>query len=201
MVVSRGRMFVAAVILAAGNARRMGELKQVLPCRGEALVHRAARAALEAKLAPVVVVVGAEAERVARAVADLPVRIAYNPHGAEGQSTSVRAGLAALPTGVDGEVFLPADQPFITAEVLRMLVEGLNAGAQVVAPEVEGHITSPVLFSAALFGELAALEGDSGGRALFSRYPPLRISWHDPRLAVDVDSPEDYERWCGVERP
>ena len=193
-------MFVSAVILAAGNARRMGKLKQVLPCRGEALVHRAARTALEAELVPVVVVVGAEAGRVARAVADLPVRIAYNPHCAEGQSSSVRAGLAALPKGVDGVVFLPADQPFITAEVLRALVEGLNAGAQVVAPEVEGHITSPVLFSAALFGELAALEGDRGGRALFHRYPPLRIGWHDPRLAVDVDSPEDYERWCGVGR-
>ena len=189
-------MSISAIILAAGNARRMGRLKQVLPCRGEQLVHRAARTALEAKLTPVVVVVGAEVRSVAQAVADLPVQVVYNPHWAEGQSTSVRAGLAALSKDVEGAIFLPADQPFITAEVLRALVKGLNAGAQVVAPEVEGHITSPVLFSAGLFAELASVEGDRGGRALFHRYPPLRIRWHDPRLAVDIDSPEDYERWC-----
>ena len=189
-------MTISAVILAAGNARRMGRLKQVLPCRGEILVHRAARVALEAELAPVIVVVGAEAVCVSQAVAGLPVRVVYNPRWAEGQSTSVRLGIASLPKNTNGAAFLPADQPFITAEVLRALVEGLNSGANVVAPEVEGHITSPVVFSAALFSELAAVEGDRGGRALFHRYPPLRVRWHDPRLAVDIDSPEDYERWC-----
>jgi len=174
----------------------MGRLKQVLPCRGELLVHRAARVALEAELAPVIVVVGAEAERVSQAVADLPVRAVYNPRWAEGQSTSVRIGIASLPKSANGAIFLPADQPFITAELLRALVEGLRSGAQVVAPEVEEHITSPVLFSAALFGELAAVEGDRGGRALFRRYPPFLVHWHDPRLAIDIDSPEDYARWC-----
>ena len=186
---------VAGIILAAGASRRLGRTKQLLLWRGKPFIFHVAHTALDAGLAPAVVVTGAEADDVRAALAGVPAEIVHNPHWAEGQSTSVRAGLLALPPEAAAAVFLLADQPHIPAALVRALIER-HAQTQppIVAPMIEGKRGNPVLFDHTVFPDLMSLQGDAGGRLVFSRYPITYVPWNDPNLLLDVDTFEDYER-------
>jgi molybdenum cofactor cytidylyltransferase len=188
---------LAGVVLAAGRGARMEgrAVKLLLPFQGEPLVHRAARLALAAGLAPVVVVVGAHGAEIAAALADLPVRLVANPAWESGQASSLRAGIAALPPRVGGTFFLLGDQPLISPALLQGLAaRQAHTGAAITLPAVAGRRANPGLFRRAVFPEIARLQGDAGGRQLFERFPPDLFAWDDPRLLWDVDTPEDYAR-------
>ena len=90
-------------------------------------------------------------------------------------------------------MYLLADQPRVTKELIISLVE-LHAAtlAPLVAPEVQGQRSNPVLFDRQTFPALFALEGDVGGRPLFSRFKAARLPWHDSSILLDIDSPGDY---------
>jgi molybdenum cofactor cytidylyltransferase len=185
---------VAGIVLAAGGSTRLNEPKQLIEWQGHPLVWRAAWAALEAGLAPVVVVVGAEAERVRAALHDLPVLIVDNPGWEGGQSTSVRAGLAAVRATAEAAVFLLADMPFVTAEIVRAVAaEHRHTLTPIVAPRAGGRWANPVLFDRAVFGDLMALSGDVGGRALFSRHRVASFEC-DESIVADIDTREDLRR-------
>jgi molybdenum cofactor cytidylyltransferase len=192
---------VAGILLAAGKSSRYGEPKQLLDWRGEPLVRRVARTALQAGLSPVVVVTGAHAGRVGQALAGLEVQIVHNPDWEQGQSASLRAGLSALPAETGAAIFLLADQPQVPAGLIEALVSAHAASlAPVISPSVEGRRANPVLFDRVTFNELRSLHGDSGGRQLMAPvgpYPVSRVPWDDPRLLLDVDTPEDYQRLLG----
>ncbi|MCX8062295.1 MAG: nucleotidyltransferase family protein, partial [Anaerolineales bacterium] len=186
---------IAGVILAAGASSRFGQPKPLLVWRGETLVHRAARLALEAELRPVLVVCGAEGERVAAAVADLPVHVVQNEDWQSGQSTSVKAAIQALDDTSGGAIFILVDQPFISIPLLQSLVEHhAQSLTPVIAPLVGDKRTNPVLFDRTTFNDLLRLEGDVGGRAIFGHYPPQWLFWHDEKLPFDLDTPNDYDR-------
>jgi molybdenum cofactor cytidylyltransferase len=190
---------VGAVLLAAGAATRFGKPKQLLDWRGEPFVHRITRTALQARLNSVVVVTGAYAPEVRAAIADLPVKVVHNPDWQEGQASSIRTGLAALcsePGAWPGSAFfLLADQPQLPAEILHaMTEEHTRQLASVIAPLVDGQRANPVLFDQRTFPALFSLQGDVGGRAIFSIFSPSYLPWHDRSLLFDVDSPEDYQR-------
>ncbi len=158
---------VAGVLLAAGGSTRLGRPKQLLAYRGQTLVRQAAETALAGGLDPLVVVLGAHAPLVRREVADLPVAIVENPAYLEGQSTSLRAGLAALPAETPAVMVLLADMPAVTADVIRDLANTWRATrAAIVRPTYAGQPGNPVLFTGALLPELAAVRGDEGGRAV-----------------------------------
>ena len=186
---------VAGVILAGGSASRMGQPKQLLIWQGEALVRLAARTALNAGLSPVVVVTGARGDEVAAAVRDLPVQVVHNPLWAAGQSTSVGAGINALPDDVNAALFLLADQPFVSAGLIGGLIRAYSLSRpQILATYVGEKRTNPVLFDRSTFGELRQLEGDVGARSIFSKIVPAAFPWPDARLLFDVDTPEDYQK-------
>ncbi len=179
----------------------MGRSKQLLLWRGKPFICQVARTALEAELAPVLVVTGAEADKVRAALADLPVECVHNPAWAEGQSTSVRAGLLALPANTSAAIFFLADQPHIPVELVRMLKERhVQTRPPIVAPMIEGRRGNPVLFDSSVFPDLTSLHGDAGGRLVFSRYPIAYAPWNDPGLLLDVDTLEDYEQLLSSEQ-
>ena len=191
---------VAGVILAAGDARRFGGPKQLLPWRGRPLVWHSASNALQAGLSPVIVVCGAVTQEIKSELKDLPVEIVHNPDWAQGQGTSVRVGVETLPPERGGAVFLLADQPQIPVQLIVALVERHAAGlAPIVAPRVAGQLTNPVLFDRDLFTALASLSGEVGGRKLFSSYPPVMVDWDEAAILLDVDTPEDYLRLKEIE--
>lgn len=191
----------AGIILAAGTSSRYGQLKQLLDWKGKPFVRRVTETALHAGLEPVVVVTGFRHAEVESHLKDLPVSIVLNPKYNEGQSSSIKAGLSALPEKIGSAVFLLADQPQIPAEVIRALVES-HAGERqsILAPLVlEERRANPVLFDRITFPDLMQLTGDIGGRGIFDKHRVDYLPWHDDILLFDVDNPEDFERLKGLE--
>jgi len=187
---------VGAIVLAAGASRRMGRPKQLLPIAGQPMVRRVTGAVCAAGLAQVVVVLGANASDVARALEGLPVDLVANDAWREGMSTSLRAGLGALRPEIAATLLVLADQPDLSPELLRALVARYRAtGAPIVAPYHGGRRGNPVIFDRALFAELEAVAGDRGGRAVVARYEAEleRVEVQDPAVVSDVDTPQDYE--------
>ncbi len=186
---------VAGIVLAAGESRRFGQPKPLLDWRGQPFIRHVINAAVGAGLSPVIVVSGAYDEQIRQACAGLEVELVYNPQWGEGQSTSLRAGLCALGKEAGAAIFLLADQPQVSAGLIAALVEAHADGLPpVVAPLVDGQRTNPTLFDRRTFPDLMALQGDVGGRALFSKYSITWVPWLDPSLLLDVDTPEDYQK-------
>jgi len=184
---------VAGVVLAAGGSTRLRQSKQLLLWDGKPLVWHAVQAARRARLTPIVVVVGADGERVARAV-EGDALILQNPAWEEGQSSSLRAGLrAAVTGGAEAAVFLLSDMPHVTEDLVRALVEEHRSTlAPVVAPASQGRRGNPVLFDRVTFTALEAVRGDLGGRAIFDHFPVHEIPW-DAKDFVDIDTPLDLK--------
>jgi molybdenum cofactor cytidylyltransferase len=168
-----------------------------LPWKGETLTHHATRTALSC-LDPVIVVTGAWATEIQDALTGLTVQIVHNPEWGDGQSTSVRAGINALPKDIAAAVFLLGDQPYVSTELIRNLVKTYaQTRPAILAPYVGGKRSNPVLFDSSIFNILCQLKGDAGARSIFVQYPPTPYNWLDERFLFDVDTPEDYRQLIG----
>ncbi len=181
---------ITTVVLAAGASTRLGRPKQLVLLDGVPLVARAARTALDAGLGPVVVVLGAEAEAVERAVAGLDVRCVRNARWEAGVGTSIAAGIAAA--GDDqacaAAIVLACDQPGVTAKHLRALAAAWRAGrAEAVGSAYGGTIGIPVLFARSRFAALAALAPGAGAKTLLAGSASVPCE----ACAEDVDTPDD----------
>ena len=174
----------------------MGGHKLLLELGGETLVRRAVRAAGQAGLDPVLVVLGHEAERVREELAGLPCRAVLNPEHASGVGSSIRAGVAETPPEAAALVVTLADMPFVTASMIGALVERYRAGgARVVVSRYGGTDAPPTLFDRSLFAELSALAGDRGARQVARRYESEAavVSWPAEDIG-DLDLPDDFAR-------
>jgi molybdenum cofactor cytidylyltransferase len=185
---------VAAVILAAGGSTRFGSPKQLAPWRGKTFIEQAVDTALASSARPVVVVLGAEAERCRAVLAERPVEIVVNKTWMEGQSTSMQAGLAALPANSGGAVFFLVDLPGVAPHLIdRLLQRHRETLAPLVWPEFEGRRGNPILFDRSLFSELRQVRGDTGGKPVLLRYQDRaeRVIVSDKSILQDFDRPED----------
>ncbi len=187
---------VAAIVLAAGAATRMGSLKQLLRYGNQTLVEHAIRHAMEAGFAPVIVVVGAEAQAVRAAIAALPVEIVQNDAWQLGMGSSIVTGMRTLQQlGTDSAAvaILLADQPLVTAQHLTAMRKLLHtADAPVVAAEYSGTLGVPALFKRDMFGVLAALTPEAGARHVLRDSGIDVISFALAEAAIDLDTPDDF---------
>lgn len=188
---------VAGVILAAGASRRLGTPKQLLPLAGRPVLEHVIDAAAGTSLDPLLVVLGHAAGEIQKRV-DLSVAgVLINPHFAEGQSTSVKTAVSALPPDVDAALFLLGDQPLVDSTVIERLIAAYRSrSAAIVQPRYHEGRGNPVLIARALFPELLKLTGDSGARPLLNQYPD-RISLVD---VPEFHRPEDLDTWEDFER-
>jgi len=187
---------IAGIVLAAGRSSRLGRPKQLLPVHGESLIRHTLRRVLASSLDQVILVIGHEADEVRDTVADLPVKCVLNPDAAGGQSTSVRAGLAAVTQEVACAVFILGDQPGVDPKVIDMLIDAWRKSrSAVVAPRYEDRIGNPVLFDRRVFPELALLDGDTGARPVVRAYQnsgELHLVPVNGAAPPDVDTDADY---------
>jgi molybdenum cofactor cytidylyltransferase len=187
---------IAAVVLAAGTSSRMGRNKLFLQLGGTSVLRRAIATALEAKLDPVVVVLGHESDRARGELAESACTTILNPDYGRGMNTSLSAGVAAVPSDAAGAVVMLADMPLVDARMLRALVERYRAsGAPLVVSTYGDVLAPPILYDRALFPELRALEPEGCGKRVVNQHrgEAVELSWPVSALS-DLDVPEDVER-------
>ena len=193
-------MTTAGLVLAAGSSRRMGSPKQLLPMAdGKPLLELVVGHANQSKLDQVVVVLGAAADEI-RSHVDLGrATVLVNPDHASGMASSLRAGITSLGDDVDRVVVILGDQPDVDSARLNQLLElQQTSGLPAAALSFGGLLHPPVVLERALWGDLMSLEGDVGCRAVIRAKPELVANLPvagDLKHPVDVDTPEDYERF------
>ncbi len=163
---------VALIVLAAGGSSRMGRPKQLMHVDGESMIVRAVKIALQSHASEIVVVTGAYAEEVKHELASLytaaseRVRLVQNPDWKSGQASSMHAAIQALSSSTEATIFMPADQPFLRPQLLRLLQRRWQMGARFAAPVVADEVRgAPALFDRSTWPELLNLRGDTGGRS------------------------------------
>jgi molybdenum cofactor cytidylyltransferase len=175
-----------------------GANKLLEPIGGEPIVRRVAGIALKSGADPVIVVTGFDAARIAEAVHDLKVSIVHNPAFAEGLSSSLRAGLSALPPASDGALILLGDMPEIESSDLAALMAAFAAKDRqaICVPVRQGRRGNPVLWGAAYFAEMMHLSGDVGAKQLLARHPErvTEVAAVSDGIFADVDTPADLAR-------
>ena len=185
---------IAAVILAAGASERLGQPKQLIQVRGESLLRRTARAAIQAGCAPVWVVLGFAAEQMRPELQGLPVQALTNADWSQGKASSLRSGVSAAQVSADAVLLLVCDQVRLSADHLRAVLDRhRGGGAAITASEYDGRLGVPAIFSARLFSELLQIEGDRGAREVIEHHTAetQAVSWPDG--AFDLDSPEQLK--------
>ncbi len=186
---------IAALILAAGQSRRMGKTNKLLAeVGGRAMVRRVAEAVLASRAGPVIVVTGHEHAAVEQALAGLDLRLVHNPDYAAGLSTSLHRGLAAVPPESDGAVVCLGDMPRLSADVLDRLIAAFNPleGRAICVPTWQGKRGNPLLFAQRYFAEIQAISGDVGARYLIGEYPEAvaEVPMADDAVLQDIDTPD-----------
>lgn len=184
---------IAAIILAAGQSRRMGRVNKLLaPVDGKPMVRWAVEAAAGSAAEALIVVVGHEARQVRAALADFDVTFVENPDYAEGISSSVKRGIAALTDTVDGALVCLGDMPRVTSGAIDSLIAAFNPveGREICIPTWQGKRGNPTLIGRRFFPEIQEITGDVGARYLISAYPDLccEVEMSGNAVLVDVDT-------------
>lgn len=184
---------VAGIILAAGGSSRFGSPKQLLPWRGTSVLNSVVSTAFDTGLAPVIVVIGANADQIEPSLPKECV-VVRNDAWPEGQSSSIRIGLAQLSEKIDGVLVLLGDQPQVNPHFCSSIIQkGLECG-KITIPYVNDRRANPVFFPKHTLKRLGQVTGDQGGRAIFSEFQVEYLPWLDDCMALDIDTPEDYEK-------
>jgi molybdenum cofactor cytidylyltransferase len=181
-----------AIVLAAGASSRFGSPKQLVRLDGRPMLHAAVARAVEVAGQAVTVVLGANAAELAPLLRHSPASVIVNRDWSEGIGSSIRTGVTRLPSSCDGVLIMLADQPAVTADDLRRLVETWRRQQDfIVAAFYESTTGVPAIFPRTMFSSLTELRGDQGARALIHRHRDRVVRVPVASAAIDIDTPED----------
>jgi molybdenum cofactor cytidylyltransferase len=190
----RTERFVTGLVLAAGGSRRLGEPKQLLPYGSGTLLDHTLETARASGFDQVIVALGGSSADVRRGVDLFGVEVVENPDYGDGCSSSIASGLGAIDEHSELIVLMLGDQPGVTPEGVRALIEGCAEGTELAACLYDDGRGHPLAFGRTMFGELRGLHGDKAVWKLMDRRSDdvveVRIPGPIPR---DVDTREDYE--------
>jgi molybdenum cofactor cytidylyltransferase len=185
---------ISAVLLAAGESRRMGANKLLLRVEGRSLVRRAAECLCDSDCTEVLVVLGYEAEAVVAELSGLAVRPTFNPRFQAGMATSIAAGIQAASPNSMAFLIALADMPLMTPHSVRLLLSEFDGNPScIVAPVYRGRRGHPVLFGSGYRSLLAELEGDRGARGIIDRHREQLhlVAVESASVLTDWDYPAD----------
>jgi len=193
---------VAAIILAAGQSRRMGDINKLTAMiKGRPMVAHVADAALSSKADEIILVTGHQDDEVLAALGGRPMTYAHNPRFGDGLSGSVRAGIKAaseLTPPVDAAIILLGDMPWVDDDLINQLIAAHNheEDRYICLPTVNGKRGNPVLWDAAFFPELQTLEGDAGAKHLIAENADLvcEVAVAGHGALTDIDTPQMLEK-------
>ena len=186
--------FVAGLVLAAGGSRRLGEPKQLLPFGSGTLLGHTVATARECDFNQLIVAIGGSSEQVRSAVDLSGTEVVENPGFGEGCSSSIAAALGALDPSADVLVLMLGDQPGVSSETVRALLDGRGEDTAFAVCRYEDGRGHPLAFGKQLFGELGDLQGDKAVWRLMDRYERELVAVAIPgTIPPDVDTREDYE--------
>ena len=191
---------IGCILLAAGRSQRMGSQKLLLPVAGVPMIARIANELCASTVEPIVVVVGAESERIRQALDTRSVRVVENSAPESGMLSSVRCGLRALPDNCEGVLVALGDQPGLTRKLVAELIANFRrTGRRIVVPTFAGRRGHPLLFGASLIPEVLNGFDDVGLRGLLLAHPEeiTEVEVAAAHELADLDTPEDYERVQG----
>ncbi|MFC2022553.1 molybdenum cofactor cytidylyltransferase [Chloroflexota bacterium] len=191
----RQEMGISVVLLAAGESKRMGQPKQLLPLGKSTVLEQTISNLLNSEVQEVIVVLGHRAEEMARLLAGRPVMVVVNPDYRQGMSTSIAAGLGSASDEAQGIMLALAEQPFIDYWTINRLVAAFSThGKGIIIPSYHGRRGHPVIFASRYKEELLWLAGDIGARQVVARHPDdiLEIDVDCEGVITDIDTPESY---------
>jgi molybdenum cofactor cytidylyltransferase len=190
---------ISAIVLAAGQATRFGRCKQVLRLGDKTILDHVLDSVRASRIEDMVVVLGAHADEIREKVR-ITERIVTNDDFASGMSTSIQAGLRALPPDAEAALIVLGDQPFVTPPTIDLLIEEYRRSRPgVVIPAYHGFRGNPVLVDRSLFAEMLSIRGDIGCRAIFGEHAQsiVQVPVDDRGVLVDIDTKEDFDTLAG----
>jgi len=195
---------LAAIILAAGESRRMGRPKPLLACpgTGTTFLGHLLRVTAHPAIGIRRVVLGSAADEIQRAAALAPEVVVVNQDWQRGQLSSLQAGMRSLPKdATDGILVWPVDHPMVSALLVDKLIKAFRAQKKLIAmPTWEGHRGHPVIFAAPLYQELLTAPADAGARAVVWAHQAdiFELPTTEKGVTQDIDDPEALRQATGA---
>ena len=185
-----------AIILAAGESKRMGSPKMILPLGGKTIIEKVIENVLSSGIDKVLVVVGSGSDKILKITGKYPVMHYYNADYKEGMLSSVKCGFNNLPPQFRAAIIFLGDQPAIKSGIIDSLIESYSgSGKGLVLPVFNNRRGHPLLIDNKYRAEITGLNGPEGLKELLNRHPDdiYEVKTYDPTILKDIDTIEDYE--------
>jgi len=185
------------MVLAAGESRRMGEPKLLLPFKGKTIIEAIAESVIRSEVDKVLVVVGSEREKVEAKIKNFPVEIAYNRDFRSGMLSSIQCGFKAIPENAQAVLVILGDQPSVSSEVINKIIAAYKkTGKGIVLPMYKNERGHPVLIDIKYRQEIEKLNPNLGLRELVYNRPEdiLEVKVRTSGVLRDIDTTEDYRK-------
>ena len=193
---------ISAIILAAGESKRMGrENKLLLPIKGEALIRRFVKSVCLSEVENVLVVLGYQSDKIKEVLIDQPVEFVYNPLYMSGMITSIKAGIGASSINSKGYMICLSDMPFVRTVDLNIILREFTflrakETELVAVPIFNGRRGNPVIFSSEFREEILRHKGDGCSGIIEKNHSNVReVYLENENIFYDIDTPEDYKKF------
>jgi molybdenum cofactor cytidylyltransferase len=184
-----------AIVLAAGESRRMGSPKMILPYEGMTIIEKVLENILASGVEKVVTVIGAHNDEVLRVIERFPVMHCYNSNFKKGMLSSVKCGFGFLPGDFRAALVFLGDQPMVETSVIDKMIDVYNeSGKGLLVPVFDNKRGHPLLAEKKYRNEIIRLDDPEGLKGLLRRHPDdiLEVVTGNPSVLMDIDTREDY---------
>lgn len=199
-------MFISAIVLAAGESKRMGQTKQLLDVGGKPLLQHILDRIRQTEVDEVILVLGHEAERIQEKILTPGAKVVLNPDYRRGMITSIQKGLQAMDPRCEAFFIVLGDQPGIEPRVYNLLIREFRnrfPRKTIFLPAYKGRRGHPALFGVKHRREASRIEGDRGFRKVLEMVPQevFLVELENESIVSDLDTPEDYQHFVGKKAP